>query len=114
MARQAAAMPTLFKRSDHGSYCFRRVAGTKRTTINTGTSDYSEAKKFLRSYLQGESATAFAVHQKQHIHKAKKVIAGDLARLGMITETNYMQRVITLLDAFLSVFNIRNIDSKQI
>ena len=107
MARQAAAMPTLFKRSDHGSYCFRRVVGTKRTTINTGTSDYSEAKKFLRSYLQGESATALAVHQKQHIHKAKKVIAGDLARLGMITETN-------LLDAFLSVFNIRNIDSKQI
>ena len=51
MARQAAAMPTLFKRSDHGSYCFRRVVGTKRTTINTGTSDYSEAKKFLRSYL---------------------------------------------------------------
>ena len=64
MARQAAAMPTLFKRSDHGSYCFRRVVGTKRTTINTGTSDYSEAKKFLRSYLQGESATTFAVHQK--------------------------------------------------
>ena len=50
MARQAAAMPTLFKRSDHGSYCFRRVVGTKRTTINTGTSDYSEAKKFLRNF----------------------------------------------------------------
>ena len=70
MARQAAAMPTLFKRSDHGNYCFRRVVGNKRTTINTGTSDYSEAKKFLRSYLQGESATTFAVYQKQHIHKA--------------------------------------------
>ena len=45
MARQAAAMPTLFKRSDHGSYCFRRVIGTKRTTINTGTSDYSTSTK---------------------------------------------------------------------
>ena len=75
MARQAAAMPTLFKRSDHGSYCFRRVVGTKRTTINTGTSDYSEAKKFLRSYLQGESATALAVHQKQHIHKVANAFA---------------------------------------
>ena len=61
MARQAAAMPTLFKRSNHGSYCFRRVVGTKRTTINTGTSDYSEAKKFLRSYLQGENNNFYCV-----------------------------------------------------
>jgi len=75
MARPNAAMPTLFKRSDHGNYCFRRVVGNKRTTINTGTSDYSEAKKFLRSYLQGESATALAVHQKQHIHKVANAFA---------------------------------------
>ena len=73
MERQAA-MPTLFKRSDHGSYCFRRVVGTKRTTINTGTSDYSEAKKFLRSYLQTwKNAIAIGMKMSQ-IAKCRQLI----------------------------------------
>ena len=67
MARKTATMPTLFKRSNHGCYCFRRVVGSKRITINTNTTDYTAAKQFLRKYLQGESATALAVTQKQHV-----------------------------------------------
>ena len=75
MARKTATMPTLFKRSNHGCYCFRRVVGSKRTTINTNTTDYTAAKQFLRKYLQGESATALAVTQKQHVSKIASAFA---------------------------------------
>ena len=67
MARKTSTMPTLFKRSNHGCYCFRRVVDSKRTTINTNTTDYTAAKQFLRKYLQGESTTALAVTQNQHV-----------------------------------------------
>ncbi|MBE6404270.1 MAG: hypothetical protein E7039_11255 [Lentisphaerae bacterium] len=75
MARKTSTMPTLFKRSKHGCYCFRRVVGFKRTTINTNTTDYTAAKQFLRKYLQGESATALAVAQKQHVSKIASAFA---------------------------------------
>ena len=107
MARQAAAMPTSFKRSDHGSYCFRRVVGTKRTTINTGTSDYSEAKKFLRSYLQGESATALAVHQKQHIHK----VANCETTLPSTRKASFKTRFSILI--FTSMSLVENLKTKS-
>ena len=75
MARKTSTMPTLFKRSNHGCYCFRRVVGSKRITINTNTTDYTAAKQFLRKYLQGESATTLAVTQKQHIGKIASAFA---------------------------------------
>ena len=60
MARKHSDLPTLFQRTAHGNYCFRRMGGNKRITINTGTGDIAAAKKFLKNYLSGESAMAFA------------------------------------------------------
>ena len=80
MARKTSTMPTLFKRSNHGCYCFRRVVGSKRITINTNTTDYTAAKQFLRKYLQGEGATTLAVTQKQHIGKIASAFAQAATR----------------------------------
>ena len=60
MARKHSDLPTLFQRTVHGNYYFRRMTGNKRITINTGTGDLNAAKKFLRNYLSGESAMALA------------------------------------------------------
>ena len=75
MARKHSDLPTLFQRTAHGNYYFRRMTGSKQTTINTGTCDFSAAEKFLRNYLSGESAMALAAQSSRHIHQIATAIA---------------------------------------
>ena len=78
MARKHADLPTLFRRTLHGNYCFRRMRGNKRITINTGTRDITAAKKFLKNYLAGESAMAFAAPSSPNVHQLASALAQSI------------------------------------
>ena len=109
MARKTSTMPTLFKRSNHGCYCFRRVVGSKRTTINTNTTDYTAAKQFLRKYLQGESATALAVTPKQQLVNFTIELFGrkSIRQLDFDAGVIALRRIFTLGRNFLTVRSVQ-------
>ena len=75
MARKHSVLPTLFRRTDHGNYYSRRMTGSKRITINTGTGDLNAAKKFVRHYLSGESAMALAAPASKNVHQIATALA---------------------------------------
>ena len=91
MARKHSDLPTLFQRTAHGNYYFRRMTGNKRITINTGTGDLNAAKKFLRNYLSGEKTISFAVQSSRHIHQVATAIAqsvvGQTIERTLLSET---------------------------
>ena len=109
MARKTSTMPTLFKRSNHGCYYFRRVVGSKRTTINTNTTDYTAAKQFLRKYLQGESATALAVTLKQQSVNFTIELFGrkSIRQLDFNTGVIALRRIFTFGRNFFAVRGIQ-------
>ena len=89
MARKHSDLPKLFQRTVHGNYYFRRMTGNKRITINTGTGDLNAAKKFLRNYLSGESAMAFAAPSSNNVHQlasalAQSIIGQTIERIPLI------------------------------
>ncbi len=91
MARKHSDLPTLFQRTAHGNYYFRRMTGNKRITINTGTGDLNAAKKFLRNYLSGESAMALAAPASKNVHQiatalAQSVVGQTIERM-LLSET---------------------------
>lgn len=80
MVRNISKMPALFRRSENGNYYFRRTVGTRRITINTGTANHVEAKKFLQNYLSCENASAIMVKHAPNVSQIANAFA--LAAVG--------------------------------
>ncbi len=73
--RKRKIEPELFQRTANSCYCFRQYSNNKNTVINTKTTDYEQAKEFLRNYKAIEVTTEISLLQKENAFSiAKKVI----------------------------------------
>ena len=78
MARKKADFPKLFQRAKGGSYYFRRVVDGRDTRINTHTSDYQQAEKFLRTYVSSQMSAEVSLRQGANASRIAHAIIKNL------------------------------------